>query len=104
MEAIVGYQFREKLLYVVDLNERGWFKAHVEKQNGKEIFSLSNEDEGGWPGGDLDLVEDGYMRHALAAVPVLGEPLSLLTLAGLAAVTLGAVLGARAAPGGGPAR
>ena len=39
-----------------------------------------------------------------AAVPVLGEPLSLLTLAGLAAVTLGAVLGARAAPGGGPAR
>ena len=41
---------------------------------------------------------------ALAAVPVLGEPLSLLTLAGLGAVTLGAVLGARAAPGGGPAR
>lgn len=32
---------------------------------------------------------------ALAAVPVLGEPLSLLTLAGLAAVTTGAVLGAR---------
>ena len=32
---------------------------------------------------------------ALAAVPVLGEPLSLLTLAGLSAVTLGAVFGAR---------
>lgn len=32
---------------------------------------------------------------ALSAVPVLGEPLSLLTLAGLGAVTLGAVLGAR---------
>ena len=32
---------------------------------------------------------------AVAAVPILGEPLSLLTLAGLAAVTLGAVLGAR---------
>ena len=32
---------------------------------------------------------------ALAAVPVLGEPLPLLTLAGLAAVTAGAVLGAR---------
>lgn len=32
---------------------------------------------------------------ALAAVPVLGEPLSLLTLGGLAAVTLGAVVGAR---------
>jgi drug/metabolite transporter (DMT)-like permease len=33
---------------------------------------------------------------ALAAVPVLGEPLSLLTLAGLSAVTVGAVFGARA--------
>jgi drug/metabolite transporter (DMT)-like permease len=32
---------------------------------------------------------------ALAAVPVLGEPLSLLTLAGLSAVTMGAVFGAR---------
>lgn len=35
---------------------------------------------------------------ALAAVPVLGEPLSLLALAGLAAVTGGAVLGARQGP------
>lgn len=34
---------------------------------------------------------------AVAAVPILGEPLSLLTLAGLGAVTLGAVLGARVA-------
>ena len=34
---------------------------------------------------------------ALAAVPALGEPLSLLTLAGLGAVTVGAVLGARQA-------
>lgn len=32
---------------------------------------------------------------ALAAVPILGEPLSLLTLAGLGAVTVGAVMGAR---------
>jgi drug/metabolite transporter (DMT)-like permease len=32
---------------------------------------------------------------ALAAVPVLGETLSLFTLAGLGAVTVGAVLGAR---------
>lgn len=40
---------------------------------------------------------------ALAAVPLLGEPLSLLALTGLAAVTGGALLGARAAPrpGGG---
>lgn len=35
---------------------------------------------------------------ALAAVPVLNEPLSVLALAGLAAVTAGAVLGARQAP------
>lgn len=35
---------------------------------------------------------------ALAAVPLLDEPLSLLALAGLAAVTAGAVLGARQAP------
>ena len=35
---------------------------------------------------------------ALAAVPVLGEPLSLLTMAGLGAVTMGAVLGARKRP------
>jgi drug/metabolite transporter (DMT)-like permease len=33
---------------------------------------------------------------ALAAVPVLGEPISMFTLAGLGAVTTGAVLGARA--------
>lgn len=35
---------------------------------------------------------------ALAAVPLLDEPLSLLALAGLAAVTSGAVLGARQGP------
>jgi len=34
----------------------------------------------------------------VAAVPVLGEPLSLFTLAGLGAVTLGAILGARRTP------
>ncbi len=34
---------------------------------------------------------------ALAAVPLLDEPISLLTLAGLIAVTIGAVLGARTA-------
>ncbi len=35
---------------------------------------------------------------ALAAVPLLGEPLSMLARAGLAAVTAGAVLGARQGP------
>lgn len=33
---------------------------------------------------------------ALAAVPILGEPLSLYTIAGLGAVTMGAVIGAKA--------
>ena len=32
---------------------------------------------------------------ALAAVPLLGEPLSFLTLAGLGAVSAGAILGVR---------
>ena len=35
---------------------------------------------------------------ALSAVPVLGEPISLFTLAGLGAVTVGAVFGARVSP------
>jgi drug/metabolite transporter (DMT)-like permease len=35
---------------------------------------------------------------ALAAVPVLGEPISVFTLAGLGAVTLGAVLGTQLTP------
>jgi drug/metabolite transporter (DMT)-like permease len=41
---------------------------------------------------------------ALAAVPLLGEPIPLLTLGGLIAVTTGAVLGARAANEMGPER
>jgi drug/metabolite transporter (DMT)-like permease len=41
---------------------------------------------------------------ALAAVPLLGEPIPLLTLGGLIAVTAGAVLGARAANELGPER
>jgi drug/metabolite transporter (DMT)-like permease len=39
---------------------------------------------------------------ALAAVPVLGEPLSLHTAAGLVAVTMGAVIGARVSPAKNP--
>ena len=41
---------------------------------------------------------------ALAAVPCLGEPIPLLTLGGLIAVTAGAILGARAANEIGPER
>ena len=52
----------QKLTLVVDLDERGWFRAHVEDQDGEEVFEFSNEDEDGWPSG-LWLVEDGFMRH-----------------------------------------
>ncbi len=55
--------FRQELTLIVDLDERGWFKAHVENQNGKTIFEFSNE-ETGWPSKDgLWLIEDGFMRH-----------------------------------------
>jgi hypothetical protein len=58
-------QFRQQLTLVVDLDERGSFKAHVENQNGKSVFEFSNEDEEtGWPSEDgLWLVSDGFMRH-----------------------------------------
>lgn len=57
--------FRQELTLIVDLDERGWFKAHVENQNGKTIYRFSNEDEEtGWPSEDgLWIVEDGFMRH-----------------------------------------
>jgi hypothetical protein len=53
------------LMLCIDLDERGWFKAHVENQSGKMVFEFSNEDEEtGWPSEDgLWLVEDGFMRH-----------------------------------------
>lgn len=61
---IEQHRFRQELTLVVDLDERGWFKAHVENQNGKEVFSFSNEGEDGWPDeGGLSIVEDGWMRH-----------------------------------------
>lgn len=57
---------RQKLELVVDLDERGIFKAHVEnQQNGQTVFQFSNEDEEtGWPVQDgLWIVESGFMRH-----------------------------------------
>lgn len=58
-------QFRQHLTLVVDLDERGAFKAHVENPNGKSIFHFSNEDEEtGWPSEcGISLVTDGFMRH-----------------------------------------
>lgn len=53
-----------ELVMVVDLDERGSFRAHVDDQKGKTVFTFSNEGEDGWPEEDgLWLVNDGYMRH-----------------------------------------
>ena len=58
-------KYQQELSLVIDLDERGVFKAHVENQNGRTVFEFSNEDEDtGWPSDDgLWLVEDGFMRH-----------------------------------------
>lgn len=45
--------------YIVDLDERGVYKCHVENSKGEEIWGVSTEDsEDGlfWP------VEDGFMK------------------------------------------
>jgi hypothetical protein len=57
--------FRQELVVIIDLDERGSFSGHVENQNGKEVFTFSNEDpETGWPSEDgFWLVEDGFMKH-----------------------------------------
>ena len=55
---------RHALSLVVDLDERGIFKAHVENHTGNSIFEFSNEDDNGNPcEGGLWLVTDGYMHH-----------------------------------------
>jgi len=57
--------------YIIDLNERGSFQAHVENhKTGKIVFSFNNEnnvynDEGeiiGTEEGELQIVEDGFMK------------------------------------------
>ncbi|WP_163056692.1 hypothetical protein [Acidithiobacillus ferrooxidans] len=55
---------RHALTMVVDLDERGSFKAHVENYTGDSIFEFSNEDEHGNPNDDgVWPVTAGYMRH-----------------------------------------
>jgi len=57
--------------YRIDLNERGYYNAHVEEtKTGKIIFTVSNEQEYEDENGDIvieygniSLVEDGYMKH-----------------------------------------
>ncbi|MCS6997558.1 MAG: hypothetical protein NZ533_11550 [Casimicrobiaceae bacterium] len=72
-----------ELELIVDLDERGWFCAHVEDGKGNVLFEFSNEDENGWPDQHgLWLVEDGWMRHGrdvdglleyLKAIGVVGD-------------------------------
>ena len=55
---------RHALTLVVDLDERGIFKAHVENHKGESIFEFSNEDDNGNPSDDgLWLITAGYMHH-----------------------------------------
>ncbi len=63
---------KNQLTLVVDLDERGSFRAHVEDADGKSIFDFSNEDEDGNPCEDgLWLIEFGYMSHARDATGLL---------------------------------
>lgn len=57
--------FVQSLELVVDLDERGSFRGHVDDQLGQTVFEFSNEDaETGWPDPDgLWLIESGYVNH-----------------------------------------
>ena len=49
--------------YIVDLDERGIYKAHVENaETGEIIYEISNEDEDGNTE-PLWIVEDGFMEN-----------------------------------------
>ena len=37
-------KYQQELSLVIDLDERGVFKAHVENQNGRTVFEFSNGD------------------------------------------------------------
>ncbi len=60
-EAMDGYVSDYK--FIVDADERGMFRAHVEDASGKTVYELSNEDENGNEG-ELPQVADGFMKHA----------------------------------------
>ena len=56
-----------KYYYVIDLNERSYYNAHVEDEKGNIIEDITNEfydeetEEYSYPG--VWLVEDGYMKN-----------------------------------------
>lgn len=45
-------------LHVVDMDERGEYRAHVEDIDGEDIFDIGQNDDG-----DQELVADGFMKH-----------------------------------------
>lgn len=52
--------------WVIDLDERDYFSAHVEDATGTIVFSCNNEEDdgdGGMTHGELWLTVDGFMRH-----------------------------------------
>lgn len=59
----------DQLTLVVDLDERGYFCAHVENAKGRTLFEFDNDDE--TSDGGLWLVDMGYMRHARDAAGLL---------------------------------
>jgi hypothetical protein len=47
--------------YIVDLDERGTYKSHVEHSlTGEVIFEITNEDT---ESGQIPLIEDGFMKN-----------------------------------------
>ena len=62
-----NFEIRRIYGWIVDLNERGYFSAHVEDAGGNVVFSCSNDEqdeEGHVEYGELWLTRDGFMRHA----------------------------------------
>ena len=51
-----------KYMYVIDLDERGYFSAHVTDAETEQeiIFEFNNDDS---EDGQLWLVEDGFIKH-----------------------------------------
>lgn len=69
---------QDELEYVVDLDERGVFKAHVEDGNGNDILSFNSEDE---PDGGIWPITAGYMSHVRDVIGLL----DYMQIVGLAA-------------------
>lgn len=46
-------------LFVVDMDERGEYKAHVEDMDGNEVFDFGSDDDG-----EVSMFEDGFMKNA----------------------------------------